>query len=91
VDPSRSEHIGPESSCPATEERILKALNEPPPAGYSRWNGRLLAEHLGQVSKGSGLAGNAKAACESGSPTEMVCKHPIRSSAAKRLMWLGSI
>src|SRR5260370_2072439 len=27
----------------ATEERILKALDEPPPAGYSRWNGRLLA------------------------------------------------
>ena len=23
----------------ATEERILKALDEPPPAGYSRWNG----------------------------------------------------
>jgi transposase len=35
----------------ATEERILKALDEAPPAGYSRWNGRLLAEHLGQVSK----------------------------------------
>src|SRR5215469_182976 len=34
-----------------TEEQILKALDEPPPAGYSRWNGRLLAEHLGQVSK----------------------------------------
>jgi hypothetical protein len=24
---------------------------EPPPAGYSRWNGRLLAEHLGGVSQ----------------------------------------
>src|ERR1700747_18820 len=35
----------------ATEEQILKALDEPPPAGYNRWNGRLLAEHLGQVSK----------------------------------------
>src|SRR6201982_642623 len=34
----------------ATEERILKALDEPPPAGYSRWNGRLLAEQLGNVS-----------------------------------------
>src|SRR6478752_6366828 len=34
-----------------TEQRILKALDEPPPAGYSRWNGRLLAEHLSQVSK----------------------------------------
>jgi transposase len=35
----------------ATEEEILKALDEPAPAGYSRWNGRLLAEHLGHVSK----------------------------------------
>jgi len=26
-----------------TEERILKALDEPAPPGYSRWNGRLLA------------------------------------------------
>src|SRR5215470_6306878 len=34
-----------------TEKRILKALDEPAPAGYSRWNGRLLAEHLGDVSK----------------------------------------
>ena len=29
----------------------MKALDEPPPAGYSRWNGRLLAKHLGDVSK----------------------------------------
>src|SRR4030081_1204111 len=35
----------------ATEERILKALDEQPPAGYSRWNGRLLAQHLGEVSQ----------------------------------------
>jgi len=34
-----------------TEKRILQALDEPAPAGYSRWNGRLLAEHLGDVSK----------------------------------------
>jgi len=34
-----------------TEERILKALDEPAPPGYSRWNGRLLAKHLGDVSK----------------------------------------
>ena len=34
-----------------TEERILKALDEPAPPGYSRWNGRLLAKHLGNVSK----------------------------------------
>src|SRR5260370_41884891 len=35
----------------APDERILKALDEPPPAGYSRWNGRLLAQHLGEVSQ----------------------------------------
>src|SRR6201987_5270614 len=35
----------------ASEERILKALDEPPPAGYSRWNGRLLAQQLGDVSQ----------------------------------------
>src|SRR6202035_632271 len=34
-----------------TEGRILKALDEPAPPGYSRWNGRLLAKHLGNVSK----------------------------------------
>src|SRR5262245_33237676 len=34
-----------------TEKRNLKALDEPAPAGYSRLNGRLLAEHLGNVSK----------------------------------------
>src|SRR5215472_1877169 len=34
-----------------SEERILKALDEPVPEGYSRWNGRLLAQHLGDVSK----------------------------------------
>jgi transposase len=34
-----------------SEERILKALDEPVPEGYSRWNGRLLAEYLGDVSK----------------------------------------
>ena len=38
----------------ATEERILKALDQKPPSGYSRWNGRLLAEHLGDVSKHQG-------------------------------------
>ncbi len=30
---------------------VLKALDEPAPPGYSRWNGRLLAKHLGNVSK----------------------------------------
>jgi transposase len=34
----------------ATERRILAQLDEPPPAGRVRWNGRLLAQALGNVS-----------------------------------------
>lgn len=34
----------------ATEQRILKKLDEPPPPGRGRWNGPLLAEALGDVS-----------------------------------------
>src|SRR5437899_1758075 len=33
------------------ERRILVALDTPPPAGYARWNGTLLAKHLGDISK----------------------------------------
>jgi hypothetical protein len=43
------------SSATCTKRSIgsfLKALDEPAPADYSRWNGRLLAKHLGDVSKG---------------------------------------
>lgn len=32
-----------------TEQRILAKLDEPPPAGYGAWHGRLLAEALGDV------------------------------------------
>ena len=40
---------------PATLRRshaaaVLKQLDQPPPPGYARWNGRLLAEALGEVS-----------------------------------------
>ena len=35
----------------AHERRILAALDEPPPAGYGRWDGTLLAQHLGDISK----------------------------------------
>jgi transposase len=35
----------------AHERRILAALDEPPPAGYGRWDGALLARHLGDISK----------------------------------------
>jgi transposase len=34
----------------ATEARLLAQLDAPPPAGYARWNGRLLAAALGDVS-----------------------------------------
>lgn len=45
----------PRSGQPArydagTERRILAMLDEPAPAGYSQWNGRLLARALGDVS-----------------------------------------
>jgi len=32
-----------------TERRILAHLDEPPPAGYAQWNGRLVAAALGDV------------------------------------------
>ena len=34
-----------------TEQRILAALDAPPPAGYARWNGPLVARRLGDTSK----------------------------------------
>lgn len=33
------------------EKRVLAALDKPPPSGYATWNGRLIAEHLGDVPK----------------------------------------
>jgi transposase len=33
-----------------SEQRVLAMLDEPPPAGFSQWNGRLVAEALGDVS-----------------------------------------
>jgi transposase len=36
---------------PADEQRILAALDAPPPVGYRRWDGALLARHLGDISK----------------------------------------
>ena len=33
-----------------TERRVLQLLDQPPPKGYGQWNGRLLAEALGDVS-----------------------------------------
>ena len=34
---------------PETQARILAALDAPKPKGYARWNGTLLAAHLGDV------------------------------------------
>ena len=34
-----------------TERRILRQLDAAPPAGYARWNGRLLSRTLGDVSR----------------------------------------
>ena len=33
------------------ERRIIAALDVPPPKGYARWYGSLLANHLGDISK----------------------------------------
>jgi transposase len=33
------------------EQRLIAALDTPPPAGYARWNGTLLTRHLGEISK----------------------------------------
>jgi transposase len=38
----RPEHYGE-----ATERQVLAKLDEPPPAGWARWNGRLLAKAMG--------------------------------------------
>jgi transposase len=35
----------------ADEKRLLAALDEPPPEGYGRWDGNLLAQHLSGISK----------------------------------------
>jgi len=40
----------PKRYSDSTETRVLAALDAPPPKGYSQWNGRLLAEHLRNVS-----------------------------------------
>ncbi len=33
------------------ERRVLAALDTPPPSGYARWDGTLLARELGDISK----------------------------------------
>lgn len=40
----------PKTYDEADEKRVLAVLDESPPKGYARWNGRLIAEHLGNVS-----------------------------------------
>ncbi len=41
----------PNSYRENTDKRVLSKLDEPPPEGYGRWNGRLLAAALGDVTK----------------------------------------
>jgi transposase len=40
----------PKTYTEQTERRVLKLLDTDPPKGYSQWNGRLLADALGDVS-----------------------------------------
>jgi hypothetical protein len=60
---------------PAAEELILKALDEPPPAGLQPRERATACRAFGPGEQGSGLAGNAKAPSESGSPAELVCRY----------------
>jgi transposase len=41
----------PNKYTEATEKRVLKKLDETPPKGFSQWNGKLLAQALGDVSE----------------------------------------
>src|SRR5215470_2653702 len=41
----------------ADETRILAALDEPPPKGYGRWDGNLLAQHLRELCPEGGRRG----------------------------------
>lgn len=40
----------PRTYSEETERSVLRLLDQPPPEGYGQWNGRLLAEALGEVS-----------------------------------------
>lgn len=40
----------PQTYSEETQPRVLRLLDQPPPDGYAQWNGRLLAEALGEVS-----------------------------------------
>ena len=41
----------PRRYASADEQRVLAALDEAPPPGYARWDGTLLADYLGDISK----------------------------------------
>ena len=62
----------------AAEARILAQLDEPPPAGYARWNGRLLAAALGDVSPRPGVAGAAGAPHQPRPAAQLVRQHRSR-------------
>src|SRR5204863_2035553 len=75
----------------ATNKRILVLLEKPPPAGYARWTGPLLAKALGDVdvqyvwrflrAHNIDLAAR-KSWCESNDPAFVAkCGRPLRRSA----------
>lgn len=48
---SDAERAGkPRTYSDETEKRVLKLLDQKPPDGYAQWNGRLLAQSLGDIS-----------------------------------------
>jgi transposase len=73
-----------------TEKRTLASLDIDPPEGYSQWNGRLLAETLGDVSDDQvwRVLRRHKIQLSVG---VVGASRPIRSSGRTRLTWSGSI
>ena len=59
----------PERYGEATERQVLAKLEEPPPSGWARWNGRLLARALGlHPATSGGCWRNTGSACSGAAP-----------------------
>ena len=56
----------------ATQQRVLKQLDQPPPPGYARWNRRLLAEAVVDVSPPAGVTGFEPAEDSAGAAPQWV-------------------
>jgi len=62
----------------ATEKRVLALLDEPPPEGYGKWSGPLVAQALGDVSDDQVWRVLRKYKCLLGAAPELVHQHGSR-------------